>query len=425
MPPYYANKHTLKDCNFTDKRVVIRVDFNVPIRKQRVADPLRIRSAMPTIKFVLAQKPKYIMLLTHRGRPKGLQNPQFSVRPIVATVEELLGTYVHFLPSCVGPVVDAACESAEPGTIFLCENLRFHVEEQGKGLDRQRKKIKADKAKVKAFQQALSKHCDVYVNDAFGVAHRPHSSVVGFSHVPMRAQGLLIEKEMKAFSKILNDPPRPFLAILGGAKVSDKLPMILNLIDSVDEMIITGAMAFTFLHVMKGMKIGNSLFDEPGKKLVPEILAKAKEKNVKLHFPVDFKTGNRMSYDCIMDKATPESGIPDGWMGLDIGPITRVNDAQVIWRAKSLIFNGPPGAFEVPQFAYGTITTLHNIAAATKLGGCISIIGGGDTASAAARYKVTEHVTHISTGGGSSVALLEGRVLPGISFLSDRPKPSL
>lgn len=264
----------------------------------------------------------------------------------------------------------------------------------------------------------------MYVNDAFGTAHRAHSSMVGID-VPIKAGGFLMSKELKAFGQILSNPPRPFLAVLGGAKVHDKLPLIMNLLEKVDEMIITGGMAFTFLKKMDNMQIGNSLYDAKGAELVDRIVEKAKAKNVKLHFPVDFSIGNKFDRQALVQQTDNTRGIPDGWMGLDVGPMTRMNDAKVIFRAKTIILNGPAGAFELPSFAYGTITCLHAVAAATVMNNCLTIVGGGDSAAAALRYEVDKTVSHVSTGGGASLELLEGKNLPGISYLSNKPSSKL
>jgi len=396
----------------------MRCEFNVPIRKNRVSDPLRVVQTIPTIKYVLEKGAKSVVLITHMGRPNGRRNMKYSVLPIKPILEEQLGLQVRFVDDCVGPKVEAICANLPQGSVVLCENLRFHPEEQGKGLDENGKKVKCSKEQIATFRQSLSNLGDVFVNDAFGAAHRAHSSVVGIN-LPVKVAGLLMAKELKSFGTMLSDPPRPFLAILGGAKVNSKLPLIMNLLDKVDEMIISGGMAYTFLNVMHDMPIGNSIYDAQGAKLVPDIIAAAKEKGVQLHFPQDFKIGTKFNRHADVYKADIQSGIADGWMGLDIGPLTRIADAKVIWRAKSIIFNGPPGAFELPNFSYGTICALHAVAAATALNGCISIVGGGDTAAAARRYQIADEVTHVSTGGGASLELMEGKELPGILCLSD------
>lgn len=417
-------KLSIKDVDLRGKKIVMRAEFNVPLRKNKVADPHRIIQTIPTIQYLMEKGANSIVLLTHMGRPDGRPNEKYSVLPIKAILEQELGRPVRYVDDCVGPKVEAICANPPPGSIILLENLRFHAEEQGKGKDENGKTVKPSKEAIAAFRKSLSNLGDIYVNDAFGAAHRAHSSIVGIN-LPMRIAGLLMEKELKAFGQMLTNPPRPFVAILGGAKVNTKLPLITNLLDKVDEIIIAGGMAYTFLHVMRNMPIGNSLFDPEGAKMVPEIVAKAQAKGVKLHFPVDFKIGTKFDRQTEVYKADVETGIPPGWMGLDVGPLTRLAQAKVIWKAKSIIFNGPPGAFELPSFAYGTICILHAIAAATEMGGCLSIVGGGDTAAAAKRYGVDGAVSHVSTGGGASLELMEGKVLPGISILSNIPDAPL
>lgn len=419
-----AHKKTVRDVDFTGKKVLMRCEFNVPIRKNRVSDPLRIVQTIPTIKYILEQGAKSIVLVAHMGRPKGQQNMKYSMLPIKPILEQQLGVPVRFIDDCVGPKVEAICANLPNGSVVLCENLRFHPEEEGKPyIDENGKKVTPSKEAVAAFRRSLSRLGDIFVNDAFGSAHRAHSSVVGVT-IPTRVAGLLMAKELKSFGQMLTDPPRPFLAILGGAKVNSKLPLIMNLLDKVDEMIISGGMSYTFLKVMHDMPIGNSIYDAEGAKLVPDILKKAEERGVKLHFPKDFKIGTKFNRNTDVYKADIHSGIADGWMGLDIGPLTRIEDAKVIWRAKSIIFNGPPGAFELPSFSYGTICALHAVAAATALNGCMSIVGGGDTAAAARRYQIINEVTHVSTGGGASLELMEGKELPGIICLSNIDQPS-
>jgi len=419
-----STKITVKDVDFTNKRVLVRTDFNVPIRKNKVADPRRIVETIPTLQLILSQSPRCVIIMSHRGRPNGERNEKYSLQPVVPILQDLLKRKVVFLPDCVGSEVEKACSDPQPGTVFLLENLRFHLAEEGKGKNKQGQKVKASKEEIQAFRTSLSKLGDVYVNDAFGTAHRPHSSMVGVD-VPIKAGGLLMSKELSAFGEVLTSPPRPFLALLGGAKVADKLPLIMNLLEKVDELIISGGMAFTFLKTIHSMPIGNSLFDQKGSEMVPAIMKKAQEKNVKIHLPVDFAIGNKFDRASLIDETTLEKGIPDGWMGLDVGSQTRMNDASVIYRAKTIVLNGPAGAFELPSFAYGTITCLHAIAAATEMNNALTIIGGGDSAAAALRYGVDKVVSHVSTGGGASLELLEGKVLPGISYLSSRASPKL
>lgn len=277
-------------------------------------------------------------------------------------------------------------------------------------------KVKADAAKVKTFRESLAKLGDVYINDAFGTAHRAHSSMMGEGYA-QRAAGKLLNKELTYFGKALDNPPRPFLAILGGAKVADKIQLIENLLDKVNEMIIGGGMAFTFLKVLNDMKIGASLFDDEGAKIVKTLVEKAEKNKVQLHLPVDFVTGDKFAEDATVGVATVESGIPDGWMGLDVGPKSQELFAAPLARAKIIVWNGPPGVFEFPNFAKGTKSFMDGVVAATK-NGCVSIIGGGDTASCCAKWGTESQVSHVSTGGGASLELLEGKTLPGVAALS-------
>jgi phosphoglycerate kinase len=325
---------------------------------------------------------------------------------------------VKFLPDCVGPDVEAACSSLKPGEVALLENLRFHIEEEGSVKKKDGAKTKADPEKTEAFRSSLSELGDVYVNDAFGTAHRAHSSVVGVN-LPERVAGFLMQKELDAFSGVLENPKRPVLAILGGAKVADKIPLIRNLLDKADELIIGGGMTFTFKKVLEGMEIGNSLFDPEGAKIVGELMEKAKAKGVKIHLPVDFVCGDNFEADAKSQTVDDKQGIPAGWIGLDVGPKSRELFAEVISRAKTIIWNGPPGVFEFDRFAEGTKSMAEAIAAATAAS-ALSVVGGGDTATAAKKFKVVDKVSHASTGGGASLELLEGKTLPGVANLSDK-----
>lgn len=351
------------------------------------------------------------------GRPDGNKNPKYTLAPVADELKTLLGKDVKFLNDCVGPEVEAACADPATGSVILLENLRFYIEEEGKGVDASGAKAKADPAKVKAFRESLAKLADVYVNDAFGTAHRAHSSMMGEGYA-QRAAGLLMNKELRYFAKALDNPERPFLAILGGAKVADKIQLIENLLDKVNEMIIGGGMAFTFLKVLNNMEIGASLFDEEGSKIVQNLVDKAKKNNVQLHLPVDFVTGSKFAEDAVVGEATVAGGIPAGMMGLDCGPKSRELFAAPVARAKVIVWNGPAGVFEFPNFANGTKSLMDNVCAATK-GGCCTIIGGGDTASCCAKWNTESQVSHVSTGGGASLELLEGKTLPGVAALSN------
>ena len=298
---------------------------------------------------------------------------------------------------------------------MLLENLRFHIEEEGKAKREDGTSVKADPANVAAFRASLTRLGDVYVNDAFGTAHRAHSSMVGVD-LPQKAAGFLMEAEINAFTAVLDNPQRPLLAILGGAKIADKIPLITNLLDKADDIIIGGGMAFTFRKVLDGMEIGASLFDEEGAKIIAELAAKAKAKGVNLHLPVDFVCGDKFAPDATISAAT--DAIPAGIMGLDAGPLTRASFAAVIAASKTIIWNGPPGVFEFEAFAEGTKSMAAAIAAATEAG-AITVVGGGDTATAAKKFGVADKVTHCSTGGGASLEFLEGKVLPGVAALSE------
>jgi len=412
-------KKTIKDIPLAGKRVFIRVDFNVPQDKQtgEITNTQRITAALPTIKHALEQGAS-VVLASHLGRPNGERVAKYTLKPVAAKLEELLGRPVRFLEDCVGSEVEAACAALKPGEVVLLENVRFHIEEEGKAKDVEGNSVKADPAKVAAFRASLTKLGDVYVNDAFGTSHRAHSSVTGVD-LPEKVAGFLVEKELAAFAAVLENPQRPLLAILGGAKIADKIPLIRNLVEKADDIIIGGGMAYTFHKVLNGMQIGNSLFDPAGAEIVEELVAKAKEKGVRIHLPVDFITGDAFSPTANTGSATVESGIPDGWEGFDCGPKSRELFAKVIASAKTIVWNGPCGVFEFDIFAEGTKAMANAVAAATA-SGAITIVGGGDTATAAKKFGVIDKVTHASTGGGASLELLEGKTLPGVANLHEK-----
>ncbi|SCU91540.1 LAMI_0E06304g1_1 [Lachancea mirantina] len=413
-----SSKLSVKDVNVTDKRVFIRVDFNVPLDGDKITSNQRIVAALPTIKYVLEHKPKVVVLASHLGRPNGEPNKKYSLKPVAAELEKLLGQKVTFLNDCVGPEVTKAVNSAAPGSVILLENLRFHIEEEGsKKVDGQ--KVKADKADVEKFRKDLTSLADVYVNDAFGTAHRAHSSIVGFD-LKERASGFLLAKELQYFGKALENPTRPFLAILGGAKVADKIQLIDNLLDKVDSIIIGGGMAFTFKKVLEGTEIGNSIFDKAGAEIVPKLAAKAKAANVQIVLPTDFVCGDKFAADANTKVVTDKEGIPQGWEGLDSGPESRKLFAAAVAKAKTIVWNGPPGVFEFEKFAEGTKDLLNAVVKASEAGNTV-IIGGGDTATVAKKYGVVDKISHVSTGGGASLELLEGKELPGVTFLSNKP----
>jgi phosphoglycerate kinase len=412
-------KKTIKDLNLAGKRVFIRVDFNVPQDKQTgaITNTQRITAALPTINYALDQGAS-VVLASHLGRPNGQKTPKYTLKPVAEKLQELLGKPVTFLDDCVGPDIEAACASIKPGDVVLLENVRFHIEEEGKAKDAEGSSVKADPAKVTGFRESLSKLGDVYVNDAFGTSHRAHSSVTGVA-LPDKVAGFLVEKELSAFAAVIEHPQRPLLAILGGAKIADKIPLIRNLLDKADDIIIGGGMAYTFHKVLSGMEIGDSLFDPAGAEIIPELMEKAKAKGVNIHLPIDFITADQFSPDANTDTATVESGIPAGWQGLDVGPKSRELFAKVIANSKTIIWNGPAGVFEFEKFAEGTKVMALAVAEATAAG-ATTVVGGGDTATAAKKFGVIDKVTHASTGGGASLELLEGKILPGVAALDEK-----
>lgn len=411
------NKLSIDKLNLAGKRVLMRVDFNVPLKEGKITNNQRIVAALESVKYAIEKGAKSVVLMSHLGRPDGNKNPKYTMAPVATELKTLLNRDVTFLPDCVGPEVEKACEDPKPGTVILLENLRFHLEEEGKGVDASGNKVKASADAVKAFRESLRKLGDVYVNDAFGTAHRAHSSMMG-EGFDQRAAGFLLKKELTYFAKALDNPEKPFLAILGGAKVADKIQLIENLLDKVNEMIIGGGMAYTFLKELKGMKIANSLYDAEGAKIVNKLVEKANKNGVQLHLPVDFVTAEKFDEKAAVGSATVENGIPDGWMGLDIGPKTREEFKKPIERAKVIVWNGPAGVFEFDNFANGTKAIMDAVVEATKKG-TITIIGGGDTATCCAKWNTEDKVSHVSTGGGASLELLEGKVLPGVAALSD------
>lgn len=413
---------------------------------KNVTNNQRIVGAVPTIKHALDNGAKTVILMSHLGRPNGSANPKYSLKPVVPELEKLLGgKKVTFAPDCVGPEVEEIVSKAADGDIVLLENLRFHIEEEGSAKDKDGNKQKADKAKVEEFRKGLTKLGDVYISkfkkglhgqettrllrfllthglhlldDAFGTAHRAHSSMVGVD-LPQKAAGFLMKKELDYFAQALESPKRPFLAILGGAKVSDKIQLIDNLLDKVNTLLICGGMAFTFKKTLGGMAIGNSLFDESGAKTVPDLMKKAEKNGVKVVLPVDFVTADKFDANAATGAASDKDGIPEGWMGLDCGPKSVELFKGAINEAQTILWNGPAGVFEFDAFAKGTKATLD--AAVEACGnGKIVIIGGGDTATVAAKYKVEDKLSHVSTGGGASLELLEGKELPGVTALSSK-----
>ena len=411
-----AGFQTLRDLPLAGKRVLMRVDFNVPQDKATLAitNNQRIAAALPTIRYALDQGAA-VVLMSHLGRPDGQRVAKFSLRPIAAELQRLLGRPVTFLDDCVGPAVEAACAPGAlvPGSVVLLENVRFHLEEEGKVKVKEKDGTttsrKAEPAAIDAFRASLRKLGDVYVNDAFGTAHRAHSSVSGLVGMPCAA-GFLMQQELDAFAKVLQSPARPFVAILGGAKVSDKLPVIENLLPKVDTLIIGGAMAYTFL-AQQGLPVGTSLVERDLVAAAGKVLAQAKAAGKRILLPVDHVCAAEFKAD---SPASVHDRIPDGLMGLDIGPRTVADYVAALRGAKTVVWNGPMGVFEMDAFCKGTEAVAHAVAGS----GAFTVVGGGDSVAAAEKTGVTSRLSHVSTGGGASLELLEGKALPGVVALS-------
>merc|ERR1719201_2388800 len=378
--------------------------------------------------MAFAKGAKAIVLMSHLGRPleldkKGNPNPKPSLKPVAEKLGEIMKKEVKFLTDCVGAEVEAACADPAAGSIIVLENLRFHIEEEGQGVV-DGNKAKASAADEATFRASLSKLGDVYVNDAFGTAHRAHSSMVSMAGVMPCVAGLLVQKELSAFSNVL-DPSkvqRPLTAIVGGAKISDKILVIENLIDQSDRVMCIGGMAYTFMKIVHGMPIGTSLFDKKGAELVPKLMAKAKAKGCEIVLPCDWKCGKEFKNDQETILVTDKEGIPDGWEGMDCGPKSMELFRKKILESKTVIWNGPAGVFEFDNFSHGTRAVLEAVAETTAKGNK-GIIGGGDSATAAAKFNMEDKVTFVSTGGGASLELLEGKVLPGIDKLDGFKPP--
>ncbi|NLS45125.1 MAG: phosphoglycerate kinase [Firmicutes bacterium] len=391
-------KATVKDMDMKGKRVLVRVDFNVPLDGNRnITDDTRIRAALPTIKYILDQGSK-IILMSHLGRPKGQRKEEFNLDPVAKRLRELLKQPVLKLNDCIGEDVEAKIASMKDGDIILLENLRFHKEEETNDDE---------------FAKALASLADIYVNDAFGTSHRAHASTSGVTKFLPGVAGFLLKKEIEVMGKALSAPERPFIAILGGAKVKDKVGVISNLIDKVDSLIIGGGMAYTFLKA-KGFEIGESIVDSEKVSLAGDLMEKAENKGIKFLLPVDVIVADKFAEDAVV-KIVGVSEIPRTWQALDIGPETRERFAQEIKKAKTIVWNGPMGVFEMKPFAEGT----RKIAEALADSGAVTIVGGGDSAAAVLEMGFAGRMTHISTGGGASLEFLEGKVLPGIEGLKD------
>ena len=396
-------KLSIRDLDLSGKRVFLRVDFNVPLENGRVTDDTRIAETLPTLKLA-RERGARLVLAAHLGRPKGKPNPKYSLKPVAARLAELTGAAVDFASDCVGPEAEARSRALSNGGMLLLENVRYHAEEE---------------ANDEAFSRQLAALCDgLFVCDAFGSAHRAHASVVGITRfVKQSAAGLLMERELAYMGQALSNPARPFVAILGGAKVSDKIEVVENLMKIADAMLIGGGMAYTFLKA-QGIAVGKSLVETEKLDLAARVLEDAKKRNFRFLLPSDHVVASAFAADA-QHKTTSIQDTPADWMGLDIGPETIRQFSAEIAKARLIVWNGPMGVFEMPAFARGTLEIANAVAAATAAG-ATSIIGGGDSVAAAHQAGVASKISHISTGGGASLEFLGGRKLPGVEALTDK-----
>jgi phosphoglycerate kinase len=406
----------IEDLQLRGKRVLMRVDFNVPITDGRVENDRRLRASLPSIRYVLAHGAS-LVLMSHLGRPDGQRVGKYSLGPVAERLQELLGARVRFLPDCVGPDVERVCAALKPGDVVVLENLRFHLEEEGNVKKDDGCSVKADPVAVAAFRASLTRLGDIYVNDAFGTAHRAHSSITGVN-LPQRAAGYLMKKELDFLGQAVDTPKRPFVAIIGGAKVSGKIDVIESLLPKVDTLLVGGGMAFTFLKA-QGKEIGGSLVENDRIEMARALLAKA---GSKLMLPVDVVVTEVLDFDArkvgalrivAWDKIGPKD------IGVDVGEATRATFAGVVKHARTVVWNGPMGVFEVPAAAGGTLAIAQALAEATAKG-AVTVVGGGDSVAAIEAYGLADRVTHVSTGGGVSLEFLEGKELPGVAYLSER-----
>lgn len=401
-------KLSIQDLNLDGQHVFMRVDFNVPLTEDgRVSDDTRIRETMPTIEYAL-RKGARLILASHLGRPKGKPNPKMSLKPVAERLRTLLdqklarSCNVGFAPDCIGLAAEELANNLEKGQTLLLENLRFHAEEE---------------ANDEKFSRQLAALADVYVNDAFGTAHRAHASTVGITRfLDKAAAGLLMQKELEYLGKVTSNPEKPFLAIIGGAKVSDKIDVLRNLLNKVDALLIGGAMAYTFLK-SQGLQVGKSLVEEDKLDLAKELLQQAAGKNIRMLLPVDHVIAEKMDAAARTQIVRADQGIPADQMGLDIGPQTIAAFSKEIAGAKTILWNGPMGVFEVAPFANGTVKIAQAIASNHS---ATSIVGGGDSVAAVQQAGVADKITHISTGGGASLEFLEGKTLPGVEALTNK-----
>lgn len=396
------DKMTLRDVDVKGKRVLMRVDFNVPIEDGKVGDDNRIRQALPSIRYV-TEGGGTLVLMSHLGRPGGEADEGLSLLPVAEHLQELIEAKVHFAEDCIGEEAEKAISAAKAGEVVVLENVRFHPEE---------------KANDEEFCKKLAAHGDLFVNDAFGSSHRAHASVSGVTRFLQPAvAGFLLEKEIRYLSRSVNNPNRPFVAILGGAKVSDKIGVIDNLLTKVDTLLIGGGMTYTF-YKAQGLPVGNSLVEEEKVELAGKLMKMAKEQGVKLMLPMDSVAACEFKNDA-EHKVVDEDGIEEGWMGLDIGPQTSIAFGNVIKQARTVVWNGPMGVFEMENYADGTMAVAEALAEATQMG-ATTIIGGGDSAAAIIKAGLQDKVSHVSTGGGASLEFLEGKELPGVAALTDK-----
>jgi len=391
---------TIKDLVIHHKRVLIRVDFNAPLDGSRVADDTRIRASLPTIRYALDQGAA-VILMSHLGRPDGNVVDKYRMAPVALRLQELLGRRIATVTDCVGPAVEAAAAQLKPGEVLLLENLRFYA---------------AEETNDPAFAQALARLGDVYVNDAFGTAHRAHASTEGVAHYLPAAAGFLIQKEIEALNQALIDPKRPYWLILGGAKVSDKIQLVDHLLDKIDGMLIGGGMQYTFF-AAQGIGIGNSPVETAHVQTARNVMAKAGTRNVQLMLPLDHVIATTVSADAQW-KTTERPGVPDHWEGVDIGPKTIEAFRAILQRAETILWNGPVGVAEIPPFDKGSRALAEALAAS----GATTVIGGGDTAAAVTKFGLAGNMSHVSTGGGAALEYLEGKRLPGIAVLEQAVK---
>ncbi|MBO6576768.1 MAG: phosphoglycerate kinase [Rhodothermales bacterium] len=391
------NKLRLKDLAVGDRKVLVRVDFNVPLDGTTVTDDTRIRAALPTI-MSITERGGAAILCAHLGRPKGEPDPKYTLAPVASHLAGLLGRPVHFVTSLTGESARAYAEDLQPGEVLLLENTRFDARETSND---------------PSLGRELAALADVYVNDAFGAAHRAHASTEGVTHfLEQSAMGLLVEKEVDYLGQLLGEPERPFVAVIGGAKVSDKIGIIEKLLERVDTLLVGGGMAYTFLRA-QGLATGNSLVEEDKIDLARELLDRAGDR---IRIPSDHVIANRFAADA--DRQVVSGAIPDGWMGLDIGPETVAAYSKIVEDAKTVVWNGPMGVFEMEAFAGGTNAIADALAASTD-SGCLSVVGGGDSVAAVTQAGYEERLSHVSTGGGAMLEFLEGKVLPGIAALTE------